>query len=80
MPSMNQVGGPVATALARLPWKSMWYWKMWVSSWRMSSIRLGSGRSTGRTMRKRAGLAKAPTPSGMKFRMTLFCSNAEWVA
>ena len=25
-------------------------------------------------------MAKAPTPSGMKFRMTLFCSNAEWVA
>ena len=79
MPSMNQVGGELAMAFARLPWKSMWYWKMWVSSWRMSFIRNESGTSTGITMRNRAGLAKAPTPSGMKFRMTLFCSNAEWV-
>ncbi len=80
MPSMNQVGGLVATALARLPWNSIWYWKMWVSSWSMSCISSASGRSIGSTMRKRAGLAKAPTPSGMKFRMMLFCSNAEWVA
>ena len=73
---MNQVGGRVAMALPRLPWNRMWYWKMWVSSWRISAISRESGRSTGSTMRKRPGVAKAPTPSGMKLRMTLFCSKA----
>jgi hypothetical protein len=78
-PSMNQVGGRARSALATLPWNSMWYWKMWVSSWRIRSMSSGSGRSTGSTIRKRTGLANAPTPSGMKFRMMLFCSKAEWV-
>ena len=79
MPSMNQMGGP-ATARARLPWKSILNWKMWVISWSISCISSASGRSIGITMRKRAGLENAPIPSSMKLSSTLFCSNAEWVA
>ena len=61
------------------PPKRISYWKMWVSSWAMRFWSFSSGRSIGRTIRLRAGSAKAPTPSGMKFRMMLFCSNSAWV-
>ena len=63
-------------ARERRPPKRISYWKMWVSSWAIRFWSLSSGRSIGRTIRFRAGSANAPTPSGMKFRMTLFCSNS----
>ena len=77
---MNHCGGLAPTPLPSRPWKRMSYWKMWVSSCMTSSNSSPSGRSTGSTIRLRTGLAKAPMPSGMKLRMMLFCSNAEWVA
>ncbi len=80
MPSMNQVGGDAVKPLEARPSKSMLNWKTWVSSCRMSCMSSWSGRSTGSTIRLRVGTANAPTPSGMKFRMMLFCSNSSWVA
>ena len=66
-------------ARPRLPPNRMWYWKMCVSSWRMSSYSSTSGRSIGRTMRNRAEVANAATPSGMKLMMTLFWRKSECV-
>ena len=80
MPSVTHSGGRILSALPRLPWKRMWNWKMWVSSWPMSWNIASSDRSAGMTIRLRAGVEKAPVPSGMKLTRMLFCSNAEWVA
>ena len=77
---MNQVGTFEVIARPRRPPKRISYSKMWVSSCWMRPWSFSSGMSIGRTIRLRAGSANAPTPSGMKFRMTLFCSNSAWVA
>ena len=80
IPSMNHCGGLLASALPSLPWNRISNWKTWVSSCWMSCWSSSSGRSTGSTMRLRAGTANAPTPSGMNSAMTLVCSNSAWVA
>ena len=78
-PSISQVGGLAVIDLPSFPWKSSSYSKMCVSSWRTSWRSFSSVVSMGSTMRLRVGSAKAPTPSGMKFRSTLVCSKAECV-
>ncbi len=76
---MNHVGGLAVTVLPSFPWKRISYSKMCVSSCWTSCSSFSSLVSIGITIRLRVGSANAPTPSGMKFRSTLVCSNAEWV-
>ena len=77
---MNHVGGLAVTCFPSFPWNRISYSKMCVISCCTSCSSFSSVVSIGSTIRFFVGSANAPTPSGMKFRSTFVCSNAEWVA